>query len=287
MMRYTMWDVKVPHRGLDNSVGLNFGPDGRLYAGGELGQVYAMERGKEQPTEIARTGGFVGGLVADGQSNIYACDSGKHAVLRIAQEGAIETYCAEVDGKPFVLPNYNAFDDMGNMYLTDSGPQSGHADYWRATGRLIRIGTDRKADILLSGLRFPSGMALSADGSRLFLVESSGADVLMVHLGRDGTLGGYEVYASLPDTVPEGIALDGQGNLLVSCYRPDQILRVTPERRVELLIRDDTSEILNRVTNIAYPPDGSPQVHFANMGAWHIGALDVGIGGAKLRYPVL
>jgi sugar lactone lactonase YvrE len=282
-----MWDVKVPYRGLDHSVGLNFGPDGRLYAGGELGQVYVMEQGTEQPKELARTKGFVGGLLVDEQSNVYACDSGKHAVLRITQAGTVETYCGEVNGKPFVLPNYNILDDQGNMYLTDSGPQSGYADYWRTTGRLIRISPDRKAKVLLHDLRFPSGLALSADGTKLFLGESSASDVLMVHVERDGTIGGYEVYANLPDTVPEGIALDQEGGLLVSCYRLDQIVRITPDRRVELLIRDDTSEILNRVTNIAYPPDGSARLHFANMGGWHIGSLDVGTGGAKLRYPAL
>jgi sugar lactone lactonase YvrE len=287
-MLYTPWNVRAAHRGLDHSVGLNFGPDGRLYAGGELGQVYAMERGSEQPRELARTGGFVGGLVTDADNNIYACDSAKRAVLKISQGGGIETYCNRANGRPLVLPNYNLFDDVGNLYFTDSGPQSGYADYWRATGRLIRVSPGREATELLGGLRFPSGIALSEDGRHIFLVESSASDVLRVPIEGDGSLGACEVYVQLPDTVPEGIAIGRDGNVYVSCYRPDQILRIDRDTRaVELLIRDDTSEILNRVTNIAFPPDGSPTLYFANMGAWHIGALEVGAAGLRLRYPAL
>src|SRR5215467_1010937 len=89
---HTPWEVKFPHRGLDHAVGLNFGSDGRLYAGGELGQVYVMEHDKEQPREITRTGGFVGGLAVDSDDNIFACDSAKKAILRVSQDGRVETY---------------------------------------------------------------------------------------------------------------------------------------------------------------------------------------------------
>ena len=126
-MLHTVWEVMTPHRGLDHSVGLNFGPDGRLYAGGELGQVYVMEADREKPRELARTGGFVGGLVVDGEHNVYACDGAKHAILKVSQAGGVETYCDEVGGKPPVLPNYDLLDDSGNLYFTDSGPQSSHA----------------------------------------------------------------------------------------------------------------------------------------------------------------
>ena len=99
----------------------------------------------------------------------------------------------------------------------------------------------RKATVLLENLRFPSGIALSNDGHTLFLVESSASDVLMIPIGDDGALGAHEIYAQLPDTVPEGIAVAQDGSVFISCYRPDQIVRIRSDRRVELQVRDDTS----------------------------------------------
>lgn len=286
-MLRTPWDVKVPHRGLDHSVGLNFGPDGRLYAGGELGQVYLMETGKEQPKEVARTGGFVGGVSIDGDNNIYVCDSAKKAILRIGKDSKIDTYCSGfgIDKKPLILPNYSTFDEAANLYFSDSGPQSGYADYWKATGRVLRVDTTGKAESVLNNLYFPSGLALSQDGRELFVVQSSVSNVLVAPITQDGDLGPLRIFAQLPDTVPEGIAIGSDGSVYVSCYRPDAIYRIDTKRNLQLIIRDDTSELMNRVTNIAFPVDGSPEIYFANMGGWHIGSLGVETGGMKLNYP--
>jgi gluconolactonase len=283
----TPWEVKFAHRGLDHSVGLNFGPDNRLYSGGELGQVYVMERDNEKPRELARTGGFVGGLVIDGRNNIYACDSGKKAILRVGQDGKVESYCSEIGPNkiPLILPNYPLFDDAGNLYFSDSGPQGSYGDYWKATGKIIKVNPDRSSGVVLSSLYFPSGLALSGDAKSMFIVQSSAANVLKAEIEQDGSIGTPEIFAQLPDTVPEGIAIDLLGRIYVSCYRPDAIYRVDKNRNIELVIRDDTSEIMNRVTNIAFPPDGSSTIYFANMGGWHIGALNVDVGGMKLRFP--
>jgi len=248
-----------------------------------------MEHGKEQPKELTRTGGFVGGVAVDEASNVYACDSGKKAILRIDPNGKVENYCSSIGPEkiPITLPNYSMFDDDGNLYFSDSGPQGGYADYWKATGKIVRVKPDRTSEVVLAGLYFPSGLALSPDGRNLFIVQSSAANVLMSKIESNGSLGVPEIFAQLPDAVPEGIALDSTGGVYVSCYRPDAIYRIDGSRNVELVIRDDTSEILNRVTNIAFPPDGSSNIYFANMGGWHIGALDVGTAGMKLRFPRL
>ncbi len=287
---HTPWEVKSPFRGLDHAVGLNFGPDGRLYAGGELGQVYIMKSGTEKPEELARTGGFVGGLVVDGNHNVYACDSAKKSILKITQKGGVETFCSGygMENKSLVLPNYCLFDDNGNLYFSDSGPQGSYADYWKASGRIIRVSSEKKAESVAEGLYFPSGLALSPDGTELFVIQSSAANVLRIQVKSNGSLTAPEVYAQLPYTVPEGIAIASSGEIYVSCYRPDAIYKIDPhDRRVALVIRDDTSEIMNRVTNIAFPPDGGATIYFANMGGWHIGSLGVESGGMKLRYPKL
>ena len=55
----TLHDLYVIAAPLDHPEGITTGPDGELYAGGEAGQVYRIDRGTSEPIEIANTGGFV------------------------------------------------------------------------------------------------------------------------------------------------------------------------------------------------------------------------------------
>src|SRR5262249_45968368 len=66
--------------GLDHPECVAVGPDGRLYAGGEAGQIYRLD--PEGPTLLANTGGFVLGICLDADSVIYACDQFRHEVVR-------------------------------------------------------------------------------------------------------------------------------------------------------------------------------------------------------------
>jgi gluconolactonase len=61
--------------GLDHPEGVAWGPDGRLYAGGEAGQVYTIgDDGSVE--EIASTGGFMYGITVDGDGVVFGCDFG-------------------------------------------------------------------------------------------------------------------------------------------------------------------------------------------------------------------
>ena len=50
--------------GLDHPEGVAWGPDGRIYAGGEAGQIYAID-GDGTVEQLASTGGFLYGMQGD------------------------------------------------------------------------------------------------------------------------------------------------------------------------------------------------------------------------------
>ena len=74
-----------------------------------------------------------------------------------------------------------------------------------------------------------------------------------------------------PDTVPDGIALDEEGNIYVAFYSPDQIGVIRTNGSFEVLYRDFLAEWMNRPTNVALRPN---EIYFANLGGWHIGSVE-------------
>jgi gluconolactonase len=281
---HNFWEVKIVQDSLDHPECLAFGHTGVLYAGGEAGQIYKIDLESKRCEEIANLGGFVCGIAVDGNENVYACLTKTHNVVRVNGKDRTNTvYCDKVDGSPIETPNFCVFHPSGDLYLTDSG------DYRHATGKILRVHRDGTSESLLGNhLNFPNGLALSSDATTLFMIESTSTKISRMTIERDGSLSAPETYVQLQGTVPDGMAFDGLGNLYVGCYTPDVILKVDTKRNVETLIEDKTSEVINRPTNVAFRPmKGSTDLYFANLGWWHIGALDVGVAGQPLNYPRL
>src|SRR5688572_25165482 len=106
-------DFSMFAEGLDHPECATRGPDGMTYAGGEAGQIYRVSLdGKHE--QIATTNGFLLGICLDGNRNVYACDIGKKAVMKVTADGKVSIYSAGTSQRKMVNPNYPVFDRDGN-----------------------------------------------------------------------------------------------------------------------------------------------------------------------------
>jgi len=265
--------------GLDHPEGITWGSDGRVYAGGEAGQVYAISL-EGTVEEVASTGGFLYGVTTDGDGAVYACDFGRGEVARIVPPGEVETYSTGTADHPLRVPNFSAFDDDGNLYVTDSG------DWAADDGLVFRVEPGGTTAVWSDAVpRFPNGCCLNADGRWLFVIESHGRCVTRVPIGDDGSAGPPELVVELPGSQPDGIALADDGTLFVGCYRPDRVFRIEPGGAPEILFDDPDGVSLNQPTNVAFIGDGLDRLAIASLGGWSVVAADVGARGLPLRYP--
>jgi len=124
-----------------------------------------------------------------------------------------------------------------------------------------------------------SGLALGADARHLYVVETFANRVSRIPILPDGSAGEREDVATLPGVWPDGLAFDVEGNLYVGCYEPSQVLRIDPQRRVEVLFREWSAHLLAHPTNLAFR--GST-MFTANLGRWHISRLEIGVQGLAL-----
>src|SRR3954447_8573815 len=92
--------------GLNQPEGVCWNPfDGRVYAGGEGGEIYAVTLEGEVDV-VGVTGGSMLGLAADGRGRIYACDEGNGEIVRVEPSvGAVEVYARGPGGGELDTPN--------------------------------------------------------------------------------------------------------------------------------------------------------------------------------------
>jgi gluconolactonase len=86
----------------------------------------------------------------------------------------------------------------------------------------------------------------------------------------------------MPQTVPDGIAFDDAGNLYITCYAPNAIYKLSPERELSLLVDDWEAHTLSNPTNIAFGGRDFDQLFTSNLGRWHVNRIDLGVKGLPL-----
>jgi gluconolactonase len=270
--------------GLDHPEGVAWDPArGVLYAGGEAGQLYrvTLDGSVEQ---VASTGGFLLGIaVANG--TVFACDVAAGAVVAIDPETGSCTRYADGGGAGDRMraPNWLAFDEVGRLYVTDSG------DWAQGDGRIWVVEPDGQARVWTDAVnRLPNGCCLSADGAALYVIETNGPSVSRIPILSDGSAGDPDLVAELPGTVPDGIALCADGSLVVSCQRPDAIYWIAPGGGVELLAVDPTGQLLGAPSNVAWAGPDLDRLVTSNLGRWHLTIADLsdtGLRGVALPRP--
>ena len=261
--------------GLDHPEGLAFDVDGNLWAGGELGQIYKINR-KGKVRTVATLGGFNLGLTFSSRQELFVCNFKLGALIQLDRSGKTIRSWERAGRYRLRSPNFSVFDGGGNLYFSDSG------EFKKNDGFLFVLRPTGKIEQLLDQLSFPNGLSLSADERTLYVVQSTKDNVLAVPILKSGSIGKPRVYASGLHHVPDGAALDANGNLYVTCYASHNVYRVSPNGTVSLFAYDPEGTMIASPTNVAFGGANFDEMYFANLSRWHICRARVGIRGQLL-----
>ncbi len=265
--------------GLNHPEGVAWNPfDGLIYAGGEGGELYAVTLDGDVEMR-GSTGGSMLGIAVDGAGRVYACDAGKGEIVRMdPANGSIEVYARGVDGDELDTPNVAAFGPDGMLYVTCSGEDD--------RPEIVRIAPGGRTERWTAAVdRYPNGCVVTPDGSALVVVEAKAERVVRVPIRSDGSAGRPEVLAELPDTDADGISLASDGAYWVTLYRPDGLVRISPDGSTEVVVDDHLASHLDAPTNIAWVGEALDRAVVANVGGRHLSIADVGVTGQPLHYP--
>jgi gluconolactonase len=256
---------------LSHPEGVAVGPDGWIWCGNQDGDICRIAPDGSRIERVAGTGGFILGLAFDGDRALYACDLKHAAVFRL---DLVTGTLARLEAPGLRIPNYPIV-DRRRLLVSDShdsaqpGPGIWSFDLTGGEGRLWC-----KADFT-----FANGLAMLPGDEALYVCETFAQRVSRVEIEADGSAGAIRPFVTDLPGYPDGLAFDGEGNLLVSLYEPSRILRVDSAGSVRVLAEDPTAHVLCHPTNIAF--DGK-RLFAANLGRWHIAAIECDIGAPPL-----
>lgn len=271
--------MKIFASDLDHPEGLAWSPSGWVAAGGEAGQVYRINPATGETTEIANTGGFILGMAFDGEENLYLCDMGRNAVLRLdTKTGDISDLTTGKVGRELKSPNFPVFHSDGRLFFSESG------DWGARNGSIFCIHPNGEVT-LESELApaFTNGLAIDPTEKYLYVVESENPQISRCAISAN-SLSAPEVVVKMPMTVPDGLVFTKSGDLIICCYRPDAVY-IWNGAQLEEIINDWAGITLAAPTNAAFIGQDLDRFITANLAGRYLAELAVPHKGAALKYP--
>jgi sugar lactone lactonase YvrE len=233
---------------------------------------------------------FPGGVAVDASGDVYVADTGNNTIRKITPAGVVSTIAGvagnfnwgSTDGigsaAKFSQPKGAVVDASGNVYIADSGNST--IRKITPAGVVSTLagspGNSGSADGLGSGAQFnqPGGVAVDASGN-VYVADTfndtirkiTPAGVVTTLAGSAGNQGSADGSGSAASFHwPEGVAVDGTGNVYVADSFNSEIRKITPAGVVTTFAKATAynSLVLNEPIGIAI--DASGNVYVANVG---------------------
>jgi sugar lactone lactonase YvrE len=177
--------IPVPGPGAEDVVvGTSGADEGAVFTGTEDGSIFRISPDGQKVDRVAQTGGRPLGLELDGDGRLLVCDAHR-GVLRIdIASGAVEAVTDSLGGATMRFCNNAAIASDGTVWFSDSSTHYG-VDRWKddfvqntRTGRLARMDPDGTVEVVIDGLAFANGVALSKDEDFVCVAETAARTVV-------------------------------------------------------------------------------------------------------------
>jgi gluconolactonase len=174
------------------------------------------------------TSGGASGSAFDDKGRLLTCESHARRVVRTGKKDQVEVLADQFEGKKLNGPNDIAVTKNEHVFFTD--PAFGSAVDTRELTFYGVFHISPKG-VLTAALKLqtrPNGIALSPDGSTLYVSNSDERNVRAYAVSKDGVLSNERIVIAKTDGVPDGLEVDEKGNLYVAAT---EIGVFTPEGR--------------------------------------------------------
>jgi gluconolactonase len=194
------------------------------------------------------TGAGPGGLWIDGQDNIYLTGTNERQILKVSPDKKVSVVAEKFEANPAVStgPNDIVVASDGTAYFTAPNGYDGSAP----NGTVYRIAADGKTSAFSAEITGPNGIVLSADEKTLYVSHNTAPQTAKIEtwpINNDGTAGPIHELITVPDCVADGMAVDQQRNVWLTCYSFGTAHLVSPQGTILQTITTEQKALTNAV----------------------------------------
>jgi len=163
-------------------------------------------------TQIAETEGRPNGLLFNSKGEMFVADAELKAILRIGADGSSEVFAEDYEGTGFGGPNDLCFLPNGDLLFTDPirRPQPDPA-----ISPVYKVTPEGKVSAFANELAYPNGIAVSKDGTKVYVSETRAQRLVAFTIDESGQLLDQQLVRRFREPGnPDGIAVDVEGNIL-------------------------------------------------------------------------
>jgi sugar lactone lactonase YvrE len=255
-------------------------PDGRQTP---IGLAHSREQAKLMPNGIA--------LWRDGTVLIANLGS-DGGVWRLWPDGRCEPWLTHVSGWRLPPVNFVWLDAHARVWMTvmfrshdTEGAQRFRAD--QGDGCLVladHVDQPGGARIVADGLFTPNECRIALDGRSVLVNETFSHRVARYALRADGSLGARDILAEFDAlTLPDGLSLDAEGGLWLTCVGSNRILRVMPDGQWHRVAEDYDPEHMQRVCEGVHDGSLGRELLYRNPARVLPNVTSLAFGGPDLR----
>ncbi|MFF5185667.1 SMP-30/gluconolactonase/LRE family protein [Streptomyces sp. NPDC000345] len=201
--------------------------DGRLwFSDMHTGEIFRVDPdGDQLPEVVTRIDDQPSGLgwLADG--SLLISSMLRRVVLKHAPDGSQSVH-ADLSAMTDAPINDMVVDESGTAYLGGFGYDL-YAGAPQENGPVFAIPPTGEARVADSDMVFPNGAVILPGTRTLVVAETWAARLTAFDIGEDGELSGKRLWAPLPaGSTPDGLCVDAEGGVWVSCIVNGRFIRV-------------------------------------------------------------
>lgn len=218
--------IAVPGPGAEDVVVVTSGKDeGAVFTGTEDGSIFRISHDRRRVDKVAHTGGRPLGLELDLDGRLLVCDAHRGLLRVDVATGVVEKITDSVAGRKMAFCNNAAIASNGDVWFSDSSTKFG-IERWKddfvqdtRTGRLLRGSPDGTIEVVLDGLAFANGVALSRNEDFVAVAET-GARTVVRHWLAGERAGSRDLLVDDLPGYPDNIARGSDGLIWVAIASP-------------------------------------------------------------------
>lgn len=209
----------------DVVVGLTGPDEGAVFTGTADGSIFRVSHDGANVDRVAQTQGRPLGLEIDLDGRLLVCDAYRGLLRVDTRNGGVEPITGEVAGRAMRFCNNAAIATDGTVWFSDSSTRFG-VDEWKSdlvqntrTGRMLRLDPDGTVTVILDGLAFANGVALSSSEDFVAVAET-GARTVVRHWLTGAKTGTRDLLCDDLPGYPDNISRGSDGLIWVTIASP-------------------------------------------------------------------